>query len=230
MAQYLALGTVDGLLDSIYLLLRIIFIASSAQMYRHIVYQMIFTITPAIFLGIRPYKKQRYNYFDTYLLLVFAIGISWYNYREVSKNIGWIFVVIIVIGILVLYIVVFISWMISALTSRCGFSCCRQGRATHQTGSSTDNEALPHRISDQANTHRCYHQQPDYTIEEYTKKTLCLLCMITNTHAFRVSISTTCMHALQEHNYTLYLYPYNNVHVQCLSELRNHLGVVWWVG
>ncbi len=141
------IGTACRWFAGLYLLLRI-HIASSAQMCRHIVYQMIFTITPAIFLGIRPYKKQRYKYFDAYLLLVFAIGLSWYNYREVSKNIGWIFVVIIVIGILILYIALLISWMVSALTSRCGFSCYRQGRATHQTGSSTDNEALPHRISD----------------------------------------------------------------------------------
>ena len=146
-------GTTPGTRDcrwfaGVYLLLRIIFIAFGAQMYHLLVYQMILIITPAFILGLRPYKKYRYNYFDAFLLLVFAIVLASYIYRKAFKNIGWIFVVIIVIGILVLYIVVFISWMVSAITRRCGFSCCRQRRATHQTGSSTDNEALPHRISD----------------------------------------------------------------------------------
>ena len=147
---YFKNGTTPGTRDyrwfaGVYLLLRIIFIAFSAQAYQHVVYQMIFIITPAIILGLRPYKKDRYNYFDSFLFLVLAIGSSWYNYREVLNNIGWIFMVVIVIG---MYIILFISWMISAFTSRCGFSCCCRRRVSHQTGSSTDNEALPHRISD----------------------------------------------------------------------------------
>ncbi len=148
---YFKNGTIPGTRDyrwfaGVPLLLKIIFIAFSAQAYQHVVYQMIFIITPAIILGLRPYKKDRYNYFDSFLLLVLAIGSSWYNYRVVLKNIGWIFMVIIVIG---MYIILFISsWMISAFTSRCGFSCCCRRQVTHQTGSSTDNEALPHRISD----------------------------------------------------------------------------------
>ena len=52
---------------------------------------MVFIITPVIILGLRPYKKDRYNYFDVFLLLVFAIGLSLYNYREVFKNIRWVF-------------------------------------------------------------------------------------------------------------------------------------------
>ena len=150
---YFKNGTTPGTRDcrwfaGVYLLLRIIFIAFGAQAYHLIVYQMIFIITPAIILGLRPYKKDRYNYFDSFLSLVLAMGLSWYNYREVLKNIGWIFAVIIVIGILILYIILFISWMISAFTSQCGFSFCCRRRVAHPTGSSTDNEALPHRISD----------------------------------------------------------------------------------
>ncbi len=146
-------GTTPGTRDcrwfaGVYLLLRIIFIAFGSQAYHNIVYQMVFIITPVIILGLRPYKKDRYNYFDVFLLLVFAIGLSLYNYREVFKNIRWVFLVIIAIGILMLYMVLFISWMISALTSRCGFSCCHQRRVTHPTGLSTNNETLPHRISD----------------------------------------------------------------------------------
>ncbi len=149
---YFKNGTTPGTRDcrwfaGVYLLLRIIFIASSAQTYHLIVYQMMLIITPAIILGLRPYKKDRYNYFDAFLLIVLAIGTSWYTYREAYKSTGWLFVVIIATGILMLYIVLFISWTVSALPRRT-FSCCRGRRVTHQTGSSTDNEALPHRISD----------------------------------------------------------------------------------
>ncbi len=105
-------------------------------------------ITPAIILSLRPYKKDRYNYFDAFLLVLFAMGSAWYIYHEVFRNSPWFFVYIIVTFILVLYIVMFISWMKSSVTSRCGYSCCHRRRATHQTGSSTDNETLPHRISD----------------------------------------------------------------------------------
>ncbi len=76
----------------VYLLLRIIFIAIGAQAYHLIVYQVVFIITPAIILSLRPYKKDRYNYFDVFLLLVFAMGLSLYNYREVFKNIRWIII------------------------------------------------------------------------------------------------------------------------------------------
>ncbi len=150
---YFKNGTTPGTRDcrwfaGLYLLLRIIIIAFGAQTYNVLVYQMILIITPAIILGLRPYKKDRYNYFDAFILLLFAIVLASYIYSKAFKNIGWLFVVIIVIGILVLYIVAFISWMVSALTRRCGFSCCRRRRATHQTTESTDNEALPHRISD----------------------------------------------------------------------------------
>ena len=131
----------------VYLLLRIIFIAFSAQTYHHVVYLMVFIITPAIILGLRPYKKDRYNYFEAFLLLVFAIGSAWYIYRKAFKNIGWLFALIIITGILLLYIGLFISWMRSALT-KCGFSFCHPRRVRHHTGSSTDNEAVPHRISD----------------------------------------------------------------------------------
>ncbi|XP_064392508.1 uncharacterized protein LOC135340108 [Halichondria panicea] len=150
---YFKNGTTPGTRDcrwfaGVYLLLRIIFIAFGAQTYHFIVYQMIFIITPAIILGLRPYKKDRYNYFDAFLLVLFAMGSAWYIYHEAFRNSPWFFVFIIVTFILVLYIVMFISWMKSSLTSRCGYSCCHRRRVTHQTGSSTDNETLPHRISD----------------------------------------------------------------------------------
>ena len=150
---YFKNGTTPGTRDcrwfaGVYLLLRIIFIAFGAQKYHFIVYQMIFIITPAIILSLRPYKKDRYNYFDAFLLVLFAMGSAWYIYHEAFRNSPWFFVYIIVTFILVLYIVMFLSWMKSSLTSRCDYSCCHRRRATHQTGSSTDNETLPHRISD----------------------------------------------------------------------------------
>ncbi len=149
---YFKNGTTPGTRDcrwfaGVYLLLRIIFIAIGAQAYHLIVYQIILIITPAIILGLRPYKKDRYNYFDAFLLLVFAIGLSLYNDREAFQNIGRIFLWINVLGIVILYVILFISLLISALTSH-DFSCCRRRRVTHLTGSSTDNETLPHRISD----------------------------------------------------------------------------------
>ncbi|XP_064392452.1 uncharacterized protein LOC135340084 [Halichondria panicea] len=150
---YFKNGTTPGTRDcrwfaGVYLLLRIIFIAFGGQVYHLIVYQMIFIITPAIILGLRPYKKDRYNYFDAFFLILFAMGSAWYIYHEAFRNSPWLFVLIIAICLVLLYILMFISWMISSLTKWCGFSCCHQTRATHQTGSSTDEEALPHRISD----------------------------------------------------------------------------------
>ncbi len=150
---YFKNGTTPGTRDcrwfaGVYLLLRIIFIAFGSQAYHLIVYQMVFIITLAIILGLRPYKKDRYNYFDAFLLLVLAMGTSLYNYREVFKNIRWVFLVIIAIGILMLYMVLFISLLISGLTRRGCYSCCYQRRVTHPTGLSTNNETLPHCISD----------------------------------------------------------------------------------
>ncbi len=143
-------GTTPGTRDcrwfaGVYLLVRIIFIAFNAQMYHLVVYQMVFIISPAILLGLRPYKKDRYNYFDAFLLLIFAIGSALYIYRKAFQNIGWLFALIIVIGIPVLYIGLFLSWMITALTNR-GFSCCSRKRVAYQTRLSADNKALPHRI------------------------------------------------------------------------------------
>ena len=93
---YFKNGTTPGTRDcrwfaGVYLLLRIIFIAIGSQAYHLIVYQMVFIITLAIILGLRPYKKDRYNYFDAFLLLVLAMGTSLYNDREAFKNIRWIF-------------------------------------------------------------------------------------------------------------------------------------------
>ena len=150
---YFKNGTTPGTRDcrwfaGVYLLLRIIFVAFGAQTYHLIVYQMVFIITPAIMLGLRPYKKDLYNYFDAFLFLVFTILSALFVYHDAYKNTEWIFAVIIIMTIPMMYIVLLILWIISALTSRCGFSCCCQRRVTHTTGSSTDNEALPHRISD----------------------------------------------------------------------------------
>ncbi len=147
---YFKNGTTPGTRDcrwfaGVYLLVRIIFIAFNAQMYHLVVYQMVFIISPAILLGLRPYKKDRYNYFDAFLLLIFAIGSALYIYRKAFQNIGWLFALIIVIGIPVLYIGLFLSWMITALTNR-GFSCCSRKRVAYQTRLSADNKALPHRI------------------------------------------------------------------------------------
>ena len=150
---YFKNGTTPGTRDcrwfaGVYLLLRIIFIAFSSQMYHIIVYQMVFIITPAIILGLRPYKKDHYNYFDTFFLVLFAMGFASYIYNRAFRKSQWLFVSIIVLCLVLLYIVVFISCIIFSLTKRCGFSCYHRRRVTHQTGSSTDNEALPHRISD----------------------------------------------------------------------------------
>ena len=150
---YFKNGTTPGTRDcrwfaGVYLLLRIIFIAFSSQAYHNIAYQVVFIITSVIILGLRPYKKDRYNYFDTFCLVLFAIGFASYIYNRAFRKSQWLFLTIIVLCLVLLYTVVFISCIIFSLTKRCGFSCCHRRRVTHQTGSSTDNEALPHRISD----------------------------------------------------------------------------------
>ena len=60
---------------------------------------------------IQEYTIYIYNYFDVFLLLVFAIGLSLYIYREAIKNIGWIFLWIIALGILMLYVIIIVHFM-----------------------------------------------------------------------------------------------------------------------
>ncbi len=132
---------------TIYLLMRIIFIAASSQRYNILVYLFYIFLVIVLLLGVRPYKKDGYNYLDSFLLGGMAMVLIVYLYQIVFQTIQT-FLKIVAIGIAVVYALLLLSWGIySAISHFCASRCYRWKVIFFQTRVNEDNESLPHRIS-----------------------------------------------------------------------------------
>ena len=129
----------------LYLFSRIIFIGMSAQRYHYLVDQMVYIIFPVFMVGLRPYKKNFYNYFDAIVLQAFAIGSTLFIYQTASKSIKNSLIDILALGIPMLYFLLVLLWMLCTIfIKQYGHRYCCRRLLLQQTRLATD--SLPHRI------------------------------------------------------------------------------------